>query len=163
MAVKMVWVCDCGEEFPETGDRAGWGKIFRHKMENKDHHVSGLYNAETGEQLVKGPDMRNAISKGYIKPKKKKEENKPVSSNTRAKMRFQDVELDPGLWVLFDLARLRFPDEYEDTPGSFADWVTETIYSFYIEHADELGFDQLLSKSIENILAKGDKSWELPA
>jgi hypothetical protein len=168
----MFWVCECGEEFPESGDRKGWGQVWRHSMDHK-HKVKGLFDSETGEMLVKGPDMRNAINKGYLQPKEPKtvkstpkksgKDNGQVSSTTRAKMRFTDVELDPSLWILFDLARLKWPDEYDDTPESFAFWVAECIFAFYQEHAEELGFDILLAKSIERIQSKGGTSWESQA
>jgi hypothetical protein len=163
--MEMFWVCeDCGEEYPETGDRKGWGQMFRHKMDTK-HKVKGLFSAD-GEMLVKGPDVRNAINKGYLRPKEKeakKSSSNPVSSTTRARMRFQDVELDPSLWILFDLARLKWPDEYPDTPEGFAFWLAECVYTFYAEHAEDLGFDILSAKSLPSIQSKGDESWESQA
>ena len=172
MAEQMFWVCDnCEEEFLESGDRKGWGQMWRHTIDTK-HKVQGLFNAD-GEMLIKGPDVRNAIKKGFIQPKEPKEPkeakskstsgNPGVSSTTRAKMRFTDVELDPSLWVLYDLARLKWPDEYTDTPEGFTFWIAECIFAFYQEHAEELGFDILLAKSLERIQSKEVEQWELQA
>jgi hypothetical protein len=77
-------------------------------------------------------------------------------------MRLVDVDLDPSLWILFDLARLRWPDEYQDTPQGFARWLEECIFAFYAEHARELGFDLLLARSLERLGLGREISDRLP-
>lgn len=165
--MARVWRCRCGAEFEETGDRKGWGQAYKHARDTGHslRDIIGLIDLDTGEVLVKGPDMRNAIGKGYVQPKDKPAKARgakaEVSSTTRARMRFQDVELDPSLWILFDLARLKWPEDYDDTPQSFAQWVAECCFYFYMEHAEELGFDVLLAKSMERIAEKGGFKWGL--
>lgn len=163
---NLVWRCECGAEFPETGDRKGFGQLFKHARETGHgmRGVIGLIDLDTGELVIKGPDMRRAVAMGLVQPKEEKVAAKSgkagasVSSSTRIKMRFQDVELDPSLWILFDLARLKWPEEYDDTPESFAQWVAECCYYFYMEHAEELGFDVLLAKSIERLRQKQEEA-----
>lgn len=165
-----AWRCMCGQEWVETGDRSGFGRATHHIMEaakqgeKGEHKIIGLVDLDTGELLVKGQRIQDAIAGGYVEPKLhvpggNKAKGATVGSPTRGRVFMQDVNLDPSLWILFDLARLKWPEEYDDTPQSFADWIAETIFTFYAEHAEELGFDVLLAKSMERVA----EQWESQA
>jgi|GEM_PF-5208890 hypothetical protein len=162
---EMVWRCQCGQSFPESGDGEGYRALFSHIR--TDHGgmqamgmVEGLFDRR-GIMLVRGPDMRNAVRLGYVKKKDagRGGQEARTASTTRVRMKLVDVDLDPALWILFDLARLKWPDDYDDTPQSFARWVEECIFTFYAEHASELGFDILLAKSIERLKIKEEMEW----
>ncbi|MEW6423667.1 MAG: hypothetical protein AB1523_02815 [Bacillota bacterium] len=161
----MYWLCGCGEQFPVDGF---YGRLLTHRRKRKAEGnacppIKGLFDGEG--QRVAG-SINEARALGLLEPVSGRKTpgsggktpgsggntaGAKVSSTIRAKMRFQDVELDPSLWILFDLARLKWPDDYDDTPESFAFWVAETIYTFYMEHAEELGFDILLAKSLKRL------------
>lgn len=69
---RMAWVCRCGESFPETGSRTGYGRWANHLSQRKEGcKGEGLIDADTGEILVlwRGSAMltlQDAIRAGYI-------------------------------------------------------------------------------------------------
>lgn len=174
---KRVWMCSCGEEFPE------YGKMTNHIMSkgrydpDSSHSAVGLVDQETGELLIEGQNVKKAIELGYVKPKDKSKGKKEKSasangkpkqtssgsnsgSNTLARIRFQNIEIDPALWILFDLARIKWPEEYDDNAESFSLWLTECIFRLYMDYSDELGFEGLLERSLQKIMKVGEKDWE---
>lgn len=67
----LFWRCnDCGAEFPEPGDRTGFGQAMLHFRDpaGRGHHIEGLVNSEDGSLLVKGLSLREAIRLGYVQP-----------------------------------------------------------------------------------------------
>lgn len=68
----MLWTCDsCGAEFPEPGDRSGYGQVMSHLRgpEGKGHHIRGLIEQGSGELLVRGTNIKGAIAAGYVEGK----------------------------------------------------------------------------------------------
>ncbi|MBC7323961.1 MAG: hypothetical protein H5T99_01445 [Moorella sp. (in: Bacteria)] len=168
----LSWRCGCGEEFP--GTTAGfYGGLLTHRREQKAQGqpcppIAGLFD-DAGQKVagsINEARQLGLLLPGEAQPAARASGGAPgrnqaraqASSTTRIKMRFQDVELDPSLWILFDLARIKWPEDYDDTPESFAQWVAECCFMFYMEHAKELGFDILVARSLEKIVQKEAKA-----
>lgn len=155
-----VWTCSCGEEFEEVGDRLGFGRYKSHTMsmgksEGKDNHKGlGLYNSETGEQLVKGWSIESAYNKGYVISKEeadeiRKAEKQKTDSEEINKYAFKikskniEYEFDPQILLLYDLTRAKYPN-YKSTVG---EWITECITNYY-RRFPELGLDMWMEQRI---------------
>jgi hypothetical protein len=150
----------CGEAFTETGDRKGLGRAWSHIRDalagkiDGNHRIMGLFG-DGGEELVHGPNAGLAIKKGLIRSKKddyleeeEREKAKPVkrSSPLKAELRFIRIDLPAELWLLFEMARMRFPKEYGQ--ATFEEWLTDCVIGFYTDHP-ELGFDVLFANRPE--------------
>lgn len=150
----MEWRCACGFEAQETGDRKGYGVVQRHVTEQRrlgaptdEHKILGLFDGD--ELLVKGPNMRLAMRLGYVQPKEgpaHEEEAALVGqphrkgSPVRVQTKFITVEVDPALYILYELAKAMFPEDYGE--ATFAEWIEDCVIGFYADHP-ELGFDVL--------------------
>lgn len=68
--MRPVWICTCRWEAEEPGDGSGAGLCLTHLREGKkagqEHKILGLYDADTGEQLVNGLNRPGAQAAGYI-------------------------------------------------------------------------------------------------
>ena len=142
------WACSCGELF--EGSLAGSMALARHTG-NKDNKAAncswvGLIDVVTKE--VVATNSKAAVAQGYIpgstKTKAKVQGKFQEGTPLRGKMKFETVEIPIALWILFQLACVRFPEEYGDDASAFIRWLTECVFGFYEEHALELGFDKLL-------------------
>ncbi len=88
----LLWKCDgdgkhpCPEEFPESGDRTGYGAAMAHlrSVEGKGHHILGLIDSGNGDLLVRGTNIKGAIAAGYCQPKDKDVPGEPPGTS-RAK------------------------------------------------------------------------------
>jgi len=159
----LIWQCSCGEVFKETGNREGYGQLMKHIWDAKqdepdaEHKAVGLIDEETGEVLVQGQNIKKAIKEGYVKPKaldKTPKSSGRKTSPIRGESKFLKVDLDPELWVLYELARAKFPESYGET--TFEEWITDCILAFYQEHP-ELGFDVLFRNrpEVQQFISEG--------
>lgn len=158
---NLAWTCECGAEFEATGK--GSTELMQHIATGKETGCKwiGLVDKSTGEVLARR--ARDAVARGLIRKSVSKKlpaaKTAPEARSTsqgkftpgspiRGSMKFQHVELPPALWVLFELARLKWPGEYPDNEAGFVKWLTECVFVFYEEHARELGFDQLMRATL---------------
>lgn len=165
----MYWQCSCGEQFEEVGDRQSLGMVMVHlrkaKQENgQEHRIMGLY-ADDGERVIEGWNPKKAQIEGYL-PKGKLDEpgdgdagdeappppKKPGKSPFRAQMRYVHVELDPTVYILFDIARTKWPEEYpDDSPETFSRWLRETVLAFYYEYRETMGISKLFEEALRGV------------
>lgn len=148
------WRCSCGATFEEPGDWSGWTEYTaRHVLAagkgllEGEHKPEGLFN-EAGEMLADKMNYKKAVKEGYLRPKDaagapaggERAGPEPKGTPLKGQMRFITVDLPPELFVLYELARAKFPEEYGQ--ATFAEWLTDCVMALYREHP-ELGFDVL--------------------
>lgn len=72
----IFWACEtCGETWEETGDQKGFGRAMAHRTnmrrKGEEHTIIGLIDRESGEILVDGLNIGDAMSRGYVQRKGK--------------------------------------------------------------------------------------------
>lgn len=156
--MNLVWRCECGEDFPEPGDRSGFGRAFRHMLDTK-HKIMGLVDADTGDLLVKGLSLRNAQKAGYVRRKAEDEKTQaeqgiPVVEQSKSKpkgipgayltVKPLVAEVSPELLPLYNLAKEIFPADYGD--ATLSEWVNDVIAGYYADNAEVFDLGRLLRK-----------------
>jgi len=137
--MDLVWRCECGNEYPESGDRHGFGMCWRHTLDT-GHKAVGLVDRETGQVVVKGLSLRNAQKAGYVRRKMEdeavqteqpgpiveqpKQKQKPVPG-AYLTVKPLVAEVSPELLPLYHLARETFPADYGD--DTLSEWGYDVI------------------------------------
>jgi len=175
-AMDLFWRCTCGEEFDEPGDRTGYGAMVKHTLYDHrgdpDHKGDGLWSRDTGEQLVRGQAINQAIQKGYVEAKEggkhqgkrkaaqrgaafEEERTRKGKASGRGPiprwvLPIQDRELDETLIIYYDIFRARFPDY--DQP--FERFILDAVTAFMFVFDDDIGFSELI-RQVTGIGADG--------
>lgn len=153
--MDLVWRCECGEEWPESGDWKGASAAGNHAR-HIGHKIIGLVDRETGELIVKGWSIRNAQLKGIGQRKPKpstsanesaggeqpKEDRKKSPSAAYGTIKPLVVDLSPELLVLYKIAQARFPEQYGD--ATLSEWISDCIGGYYADHAKTFMLNKFL-------------------
>jgi len=140
----VIWKCECGEVFPELGDRRGFGTAVSHKRKT-GHRILGLFD-DKGDKLVTGLSASRAIALGLLKPKEKKapaDDSDPRTATLapgKLIVRPFTGEVSPEILVLYEIAQARFP-RYKS--ASLKQFVHDVAFGFFADHREELGVAEL--------------------
>lgn len=152
---SYVWVCECGEKFPDTGDNRGWNEALGHQrlheQNSEPERIRGLFDVQTGEMVFQGGSRLQAVAQGVLS--KKKPAATPSKDVFQGKVILKEIPIDPGVILCFYEAQERWPHAYpDDSPATISKFITECVFGFYRLCRDELTMGKLLDASLRAIL-----------
>jgi len=168
------WVCECGQSFAEDPTGKGMGRAGSHlatmKRQGNPHRITGMFEADTGERVLEGFDLRGFQELTGRKPPSKRLPDPPPRPSPVAKsgggsksggdggatrqvrVLVRDVPVTDITQVFFRADVRGLPEAFDPNVLSddrvyaeeFGRWLEDMVILAHLAYPEQLRFDWFL-------------------